>query len=563
MFADTDESPNTTIASRFGSLKGRLIWVMLLRVGLISILLSATLVLNYRTEQGFDAPSSRFLLALIALTYLGTIFYALWYRLGRAPALLARVQIVADLFFWGCLTYATGGIASGFSFLFDLWVIVAAIVLGGRAAYYTAAVSVVILSILSFAMYAGVLHPIPDQIAAKATVGEVSYFIGINLVSLFIVAGLVNSLVSRLESTGIGLEVERTRRADLTQLHADMIHSLTVGLATTGLDGEILTMNPAGMEILGVKQAGIEGQHLGNWLLDLSKQLHAENSLRSRGLGTALKPDKKRVPVEYIVAPLVAAEGSRKGFIVVFSDLTEVRRLEAALERSRRLAALGELAASLAHEIRNPLGAVSGSFQMLVQNQKMSEEDSSLADIVSRELRRMERLVGDMLDYARPRQLNYVATDAGILVEEIIKAFRLGDEVVGRDIVLTVDDSPMADIDGAQIRQVLWNLLRNAAQATEPGDRISIDARVVDKYLVIEIGDNGIGVLEENVEEIFTPFFSTRERGLGLGLALCRRIVEDHSGEIKAEPRTGGGSLFRIKLPCKHKWSSVPPAAVS
>lgn len=529
--------------------KQRLLWVMLLRIGLITVLLGATLIINYRSGETLTEPTPKFLLGIIAGTYLCTIVYTIWYRLNRTVQVLIRVQLTFDLFLWASLTYATGGIASGFSFLFHLWIIVAAVGLGGRASYYSAWGSSLILLFLGIAMANGWLSPLRDQNVPEFTDKEIYYYLAINVIALFVVAVLVNSLVARLERTGKGLEAERTRRADLAQLHADMIRSLTVGIGTTTTGGEIVTLNPAGLDILGCSVEEIEGFALEKWLPEVP--ISTDEGIM-RGTGVAVRGDGIEIPIDYIVAPLVAAEGSLRGSIVVFSDLTEVKQLEEEVERSRRLAALGRLAASLAHEIRNPLGAISGCFQMMMTNSRLHEEDKGLLEIISRELKRMERLVGDMLQYARPHQISTSTVNLGALAGEVFEMFLMGQEHVGRDVRIDVHGTGevlVARVDQARISQVIWNLLRNAAQATEEGDEIVLGVKNSGQTVQLEVRDSGCGITKEEAEKLFDPFFSTRERGLGLGLALCKRIVEEHKGTIEAISGDSKGSTFRVTLP--------------
>jgi two-component system sensor histidine kinase PilS (NtrC family) len=523
---------------------------MLLRAGIITVLLGATLILNYGVAESFSKPSARFLLVLVGITYLSTVAYAAWYRTGKAILALARTQLVLDLVFWTSLAYATGGIASGFTALFDLWVIVWAVVLGGRAAFQAAAVSTALLCLLTLLMYTGALMPLSDQIQVTLQKSTLLYMLTLNICALAVVAMLVHSLVRRIESTGLGLQAERTRRADLAQLYTDMIRSLTVGIATTDLERTVLTMNPAGLDILGLaSEEDIESKLIDELFPDLQPQLNPDNAMRSRGRGVARGKTRRRIPIDYIVAPLSSADGTLQGFIVMFSDLTEMRRLEAALERSRRLAALGELAANLAHEIRNPLGAMSGAFQLISSNSTLGEEDLSLVEIIKREIVRMERLVTDVLDYSRPRKRETDVVSVADLVREVVKAFLLDEEARDRVVNLDVQDGLHSRGDVAQLKQVLWNLLRNALQATEPGDHITVVGRSDETLLTLEVQDTGSGIEETALKEIFEPFYSTKERGLGLGLALCQRIVEDHQGEISAEVRDGVGTVFSIKLP--------------
>ena len=535
------------------TLKSRLLLVMVLRVVLITVLLGATLTLIYRAEEAFTDPSAQFLSVLVAATYGFSVVYSVWYKTGRMILWAARVQLFLDLVLWCGLTYATGGISSGFSALFDLWVIVWAVVLGGRAAFHCALFSSGLLLLMSGAIQVGALAPLSDQFHSDLSVRAFAYALGVNISALFLVALLVSSLVRRLERTDEGLRLEKTRRADLAQLHTDVIRSLTVGLATTDMEGRILAMNPCGLETLDLSLESAEGMPLTQRLPDLEKILTPENPLRARGHGTALGRNRERIPIEYITAPLTSAEGETLGFIVVFSDLTEIRKLESALEKSRRLAALGELAASLAHEIRNPLGALSGAFQIFSTNPDIREEDRSLLDIISREIRRLEYLVNDMLDYARPKKAEQGAVNLSNLIRETLRTFLLDEDAAEREVTAEIDDDMVLPLDSGQIKQLLLNLLQNAVQATEPGEHIALLASIRDGDAYIEIRDQGTGIPKEHLKNIFDPFFSTRERGLGLGLALCRRIVEEHRGKLEAANESGGGAVFHITLPLAGK----------
>lgn len=549
MSAKTTNFSILGIESSGSALRYRLLWVMLLRVALLTVLLGATIALNYLEADAFSGPSPRFLLALVAGTYLVTIVYSVWFRMNRWLGALARVQLTMDLVVWGGLVYATGGIVSGFTTLFDLWVIVWAVVLGGRAAFHAAFISIGVLSAIGLPMFLGVLRPLSDQADVALTTQTFAYFVGVNISALMIVAALVHSLVRRLEFTGLGLRVEREKRADLTQLHSDMIRSLTVGIATCDRSGHILTLNPAGLDMLRLDMARAEGVELVRWFPELKHQLGQGAGTRARGRGTAVTADGQQVPIDYIIAPLTSADGTEQGFVVVFSDLTEVRRLESALEKSRRLAALGELAASLAHEIRNPLGALSGAFQIIETNPKLGEEDRSLVDIIKREILRMEDLVNDVLDYARPKQHAQERVDLTVLIASVVKTFKMDEEASERIVEIDVERGLSTVGDGGQLRQVLWNLLTNAVQATEPGERILVEARRDEDKVLIDVSDTGYGIDEGYMSAIFDPFFSTREMGLGLGLALCRRIIEAHRGELWVTSSLGDGTTFHMAFP--------------
>ncbi|MCU0661882.1 MAG: ATP-binding protein [Myxococcota bacterium] len=528
----------------------RLVWVMLLRVGLISVLLGATLVFNYKDNEPFFGASTRFLLSIIAAVYALTIVYGVWYRTGNGIRFLARLQLGLDLAMWSSLAYATGGIGSGFTFLFDLWVVLTAAMLGGRAAFYFAGWATLVLAALAGLMALGWLQPLADQLRAELSFKDIVYFFVLNATALFVVATLVTHLVSRLELTSEGLAVERTKRADLAVLYTDTIRSLSAGLVTTGRMGEIVTINPMGREILGITDERVEGQALSEWLKVAGNQAKLPLPLEPRGFDEAKGPDGDVVPVEYIVSPLLGADGGQRGAIVIFSDLSEVRRLEEALERSRRLAALGELAAGLAHEIRNPLGAVSGAVQMLVTRADSSQEDEALGAIVLRELARMERLVTDMLDFARPSRASRHPTNFSALAREVVTAFAQSAEAHERHIVFASTCDAEIEADGSRIKQVVWNLLRNAVQATGVGGHVTLRVYQEPSHVVLDVQDDGPGIDPKLRDKLFDPFFTSRERGIGIGLALCRRIiVEEHRGTIEVAQTGGPGALLRVRLP--------------
>jgi two-component system sensor histidine kinase PilS (NtrC family) len=233
------------------------------------------------------------------------------------------------------------------------------------------------------------------------------------------------------------------------------------------------------------------------------------------------------------------------GSVVFIEDVTRLREMEAVVARKERLSAVGRLAAGLAHEIRNPLASLSGSVQLL-----RDEGRSPLHDIVLREVKRLNELVEEFLDSARPVRLSIERVKPGDIIGDVSTSFRNDPRYQGRR-VLRARAARLPDVlmDGARFRQVIWNLLLNAAQATPDYGRITIDCVVEGPQLRIDITDDGVGIDPFALRRIFDPFYTTRSGGTGLGLANVERIVRAHDGTIEVESTPGEGTSFTIRLP--------------
>ncbi|HEX7842155.1 MAG TPA: ATP-binding protein, partial [Kofleriaceae bacterium] len=250
------------------------------------------------------------------------------------------------------------------------------------------------------------------------------------------------------------------------------------------------------------------------------------------------------------VSPLRDARNQVIGRVVNFQDLTELRRLEAQSRRSERLATVGQLAAGIAHEIRNPLASISGSIELLRQGPAASDDDRTLMAIVHREIQRLNVLIGDLLGFANPRPPQPVDFDLGVMIEETLQVARGEQAFATVDMVMAVDRPLPIHADPAKLRQVLWNLLRNAADAAALGGRhVHVDARRSPDATTIVVSDDGPGIAADQLARIFDPFFTTKSKGTGLGLATCHAIIAEHGGHIDAESEPGKGTRMVVSIP--------------
>jgi two-component system sensor histidine kinase PilS (NtrC family) len=322
------------------------------------------------------------------------------------------------------------------------------------------------------------------------------------------------------------------------------------------MDGHITSINEAACEILGINQADALGQLLSRRIPGMVRMLEEAGPVGAvrRHEVDAIRPDGSVRNLGVSATPLSDHTGQVIGRVIHFQDLTELRRMQIQVERSERLASIGRLAAGIAHEIRNPLASISGSVEMLRGLPGADGEARQLVDIAVREVDRLNGLITDLLDYARPRAEDKQPLDLGEVASEIAKAFH--HEKRQNDVRVDVEAQQGAGIEGAsgQVRQVLWNLLRNAAEAMPKGGTVKVRVRREQKTgkppaTVISVRDTGVGIPPEDLRHIFEPFFSRKPGGTGLGLATVARVVEDHRGHIEIDSQVGKGTEFVLRFP--------------
>jgi two-component system sensor histidine kinase PilS (NtrC family) len=393
--------------------------------------------------------------------------------------------------------------------------------------------------------------------------------------ALLLVALLASALSRERDRAGRAL-AEKTRDLErLQRLHARTVESLTSGLLTTDPAGAITSFNPEAERITGVAAQEALGLSL-DAVIPGARQLVLD-SAKAQEKGRALLRYRNRAGQELHLglagSVLRAREDSPGGHVVIFQDVTKVVEMEAALRRHERLAGVGQLAADLAHEIRNPLAAISGSIQILEGGATGGESDESrrLMSIVVRETDRLNALITDFLHYARPGPAKPVPVAIAGVLDDMRQIF---ESVRPPAVEIAIDAPPDLRVlaDDRQLRQMLWNLFLNAIQAMPEGGALAIravppaaqagaedgrspgagdgrDRAEGMRFAVIEVSDTGTGIAPEVLERIFDPFFTTKEEGSGLGLATVHRIVEGNGGHVSVESAVGRGTRFRVFLP--------------
>lgn len=556
--------------------------LMAFRAGLATLLLVSAVISEAAGHnlENLATPFAAFGFGLLATVYLLTLIYGLLFtRLPPARHVgFSYVQIGIDLWLAALIVHATGGGHSGFFFLFFVDVVAVALLAERKGALWVTAASAVLLIGVCVLGYGRVLPPLPGQLVLpwEITGQELASRLVLNLAALLAVGVLAAMLAAQHRRVGERMTRNETRAEDLATLHENTIRCLTSGLVTLNLRGITTSANDAAGEILGVSARELEGGPLGERIVNLAALLEGlgERGTVRRAERSCVRPDGSQRSLGISIAPLSDHAGQLIGRVVHFQDLTDLRRMELAVERNERLAGIGRLAAAIAHEIRNPLASISGSVEVLRTMPGADPDSQHLIDIAVREVDRLNGLITDLLEYARPRTEERRPLDLGELVGEVITAFRREPRAAEQRVEVSFRARDAAWLEGAggQLRQVIWNLLRNATEAMPKGGAIAIelgqerrpehprpdDPRHDDPPEVwLSVKDTGMGIAAADREHIFEPFFSTKKGGTGLGLATVARVVGDHHGEIELESEPGCGTTFHLRLP----GCDAPPAA--
>jgi len=532
---------------------------MAVRTVVISLVLGLTIWLGTLDGSGPTAPSQVFLLGIVVVTYASTVVYALLLRGGVEPERLVWPQLAGDVAITSALVYVTGGAQSAYTFFYALSVVAAGSMRFRRGAIAIGAVSVALMLAVGLAAWAQLL-PLPTVPRVEpwnASAAELARTLGLNIGALIGVTVLSYIFGRELQETSASLETQRQATADLFALNRDIVRSLSSGLVTVDLEERVLTLNDTAEELLGTGAAAAAGLSVDALLPGLSariKRLPPRGTLRRSDLSLASSNGKPGRVLGISVSPLRDDHDHVIGRVVNFQDLTELRSLEEHARRTERLATVGQLAAGVAHEIRNPLASISGSVELLAQTPRVNDDEKALMAIVVREIERLDQLINELLEYANPRPRTLVSFDLVGLLDEVVQVMRQDRSRGDVRIETALPGEPVTlTADPAQLRQVVWNLCRNAAEAAATGagggGTVRVRASADDDSVTVEVEDDGQGIAPELVARIFDPFFTTKKRGTGLGLATSHAIVIEHGGTIDVRSDSGRGTRFIVRLP--------------
>ncbi|MBK7947723.1 MAG: PAS domain S-box protein [Deltaproteobacteria bacterium] len=564
---------------RSGSGLGWLLGARLLLAGM-----SLGLAVTLDRIEGTQGPGIWGVYWTIVAAFVATIGSALRVDRTRNPDRFATLQVAIDVAIVTALVYFSGGRESVFTFLYALVVLYGALLLDRGGVAFSVGLAALAYGFVLFGVELGWLPALRDDARSQPTVVLLAYW-AFYAGGLLMLGMLANTLVAELRRTGAALESKTSDLEHLRDLHRFTVESIGSGIATIDHAGLVTSFNPEAERITGLFASEAEGRPLEAVMPGALSVIEAREANAPRDTG----PGRDRIAfrnergedlfVGLSASRLLGPGGERLGHVVIFQDVTAVVSMEQELRRSERLAAVGEMAARMAHEIRNPLASISGSVQLLqgsgASAGSADPAHDKLMGIVVREVDRLNALIGDFLRYSRPAPLALEAVPLAELVREVagIAEGRSSHDV---RVELACEESVVVLADPAQLKGALWNLWNNACEAmngkgtlrirvtrTAPGmppqdERLPgrnaagkpgwADRRAKGRG-VLELEDTGPGMTSELQDRIFEPFFTTKQDGTGLGLATVQRIVEQHGGSIEIESEVGRGTRFRLLLP--------------
>jgi two-component system sensor histidine kinase PilS (NtrC family) len=546
------------------SLTNKLRLLTLFRLVVAIVFLLATFI-GLRDEVEFFSTGGRELVygAITGLLLLCVVTAALLERISSPPQLLllAYVHFFGDALFATALVALTGGVESVFTFLYSLAIINASIVLYRKGAVFLAVVNTLLLAAVAggqtgllganFQSLLGDGTVLWHREAARSLVAVLPS-LTVNALAFFGIAFLSSYLAEQLRSADVLAREQEADLQQLTNLHETILSSLENGLITVDHRRSVAFINQRACQLLQRSEVELLGRQVSDIFPDMGPVLeNPDKAQRSHTETTIQMIGGRRTYLRWTISPLRDRDGRQIGYILLFFDITRMKEMELEVERAERLAALGRMAANIAHEIRNPLASMSGSIQLLADSLDVAGAERRLMDIVVRETEHLNQWISEFLDFARPRESLREAVDVADLAEEVVSMLRHDERCAQVTLHYSRSGDGTVMGDRSRLRQVVWNLAVNAVEAAS-GEKGTVAVAVLgrDDHVILRVEDNGPGLTDDQVSRIFEPFFTTKAKGTGLGLATVYRNIEEHNGTIDVIPTEGtSGATFVVVLP--------------
>lgn len=527
------------------------------RLMVIFILLVASWVWNSGQLTLSIEKYPRGLLLVFLLSVGLTIVYFFLLRLSDNYRWQLRTQFVIDALLITWLVWRTGDLSSPYIPSYIVIIGVSSLFLSSRGTLLMASFCTVLFIATSISAASAII----DSFGTPSEYNRVAQILAFHMIA-FLVVGLLASRLSKTSASGEQLKETAKTLANLRVLHERIVESIRSGLITTDLEGTIYAFNRTAAEITGWKPEDMRGKSIytlfGNIQLPIADALDATETGNQppRFDADLVTPDGFVVNIGYGISPLFSETGETTGLILTFQDLTDIRSMEENIRRKDRLAAVGRVAAGLAHEIRNPLGAMRGAIQVLQLNTPPESSNAKLMDIVLRESDRLNNIITNFLSYARPRVSDFSEIDVRQAVSDTFTLLEHSPDILEHH-ELKADlpaEAVLISADQTQLKQIFWNLARNAVGAMPNGGKLTIKLeKLNERRIRIEFQDTGCGMSASQVEKLFEPFSNSTTGGTGLGLSIVYQIVRDHNGTINVRSRENEGTTITVELPTESK----------
>jgi two-component system sensor histidine kinase PilS (NtrC family) len=520
-----------------------LTWLVKVRILILMVLLAIELAVIRLTPN--PLPILPFLTGMM-LWFALSLFFLFLVSVWSEHRLQAILQVMADLAMVTLVVHVTGGVDSSLNFLYPLVIVVACMLLPRGWGYLSAAVAFILFGTIIELDYYSL---VPSYSTSHPKLKALQVVIFVNLFAYFAIAYLAGLLMSKLRQVDVQLKDASGALENLQALHESIVQSMSGGVITTGLDGRITLVNRAAQQLLEISEAELRGRSVTELFQDPLPHFGGD---RGDAEVRYMTGNGFRKTFRVMVSALHLNVRGDLGFVYSFDDLTEVRRLEREVRMQDRLAAVGRLAAAIAHEIRNPLTSIAGSVSMLSEAPSLNAEERHLLQIVIRESDRLNNIITDFLAYSRGKQYRFERVNLIPLLQDTLTLLehRLTAESAGITLSVSVPQpEAWALADGDKVKQVFWNFCENAVRAMKKKGG-SLTVAVTDRGADWEMSfsDTGPGFNPQQIEKLFEPFQTNFEGGTGLGLAIVYQIVQAHEGKVWARSALGKGTSFVMRL---------------
>ena len=539
--------------------RSRLFKLISYRIIIITLFLGITIFVDLKKQDFAISQITLNMVYIVALAiYFFSIVYILVFKFIEDLTKNIYLQMAVDVILITALIFVTGNIQIDYSLFYTLVIIYSVIFIGRKGGLIVASVASIFYGLFVNIQFHELVSFVPSVKYYSVNQIDVLNNLLLHIVSFYILAFLASFVVEQEKKTRSLLEEKESEFNQLDLLFRSIVESVYTGVMTVDLQGTIKTFNRAAEEITGFPRSSIQNLKVKEVFPGLLPFLNEETmneQIKSRIEVVIMGKAENDINLGLSVSPLKGKHDKQIGNILIFQDLTKIKQMESKLEKSKNLALIGEMAAGLAHEIRNPLSAITGSIELLKQELQSDGTDRRLMEIILRGKDQLESFARDFLLLSRPIPVVREPVDINQVVQEVLDFIKLNkDWAVKIKILKDLADDVVALANKEQVRQIVNNLVINAIHAMEEGGVLSIETKTVTlddqkEYAEIVISDTGCGIEEKDLQRIFEPFFTKKAKGTGLGLSIVNHIVDGYEGKINMESYVNQGTTCTVYLP--------------
>jgi len=538
----------------------RLFILIISRIVIVTLFLSFTIFIDIKKHVfPVSQITINFFYFISASIYFFSVIYILLFKFVEDLKHNVYLQMAVDVILITFLIFLTGNTQIDYSLFYTLVIIYSVTFLGRKEGLIIASASSIFYGLfLDIEFYK--LMPFVSSVGRDYDLNPIDVLTNIlvHIISFYVLAFLASFVVEQEKKTRFLLEEKESEFNQLDLLFRSIIESVYTGVMTIDLQNMIKTFNLSAEEITGfpldeVKDCKIEDVFPEFVPFLIEETIIEQTQKRMEVIITGKKGNKINLGLS--ISPLKGKHYNQIGYILIFQDLTKIKKMEENLEKSKNMALIGEMAAGLAHEMRNPLAAITGSIELLEQELKLDGTDKRLMQIILRGKDRLDNFARDFLLLGRPVPVSRELVDLNEIIDEVLEYIRLNKNWTSKiKIVKVFASNAKVFANKEQVRQIMNNIVLNAVQSMEEGGILSIETKMAiqdDKkeYAEIKVSDTGCGIKKNDLKKIFEPFFTNKEKGTGLGLTIVNHIVEGYNGKIKIESHINQGTVCYVWLP--------------